>query len=463
MMVRVFGHYVSRAYLMLGVAEFLASILALWYGAHLRFAGPLPELEEGSYPLWYTAVLYAVLLIASMVSVGMYQRGLRPSGGLLVRIGLSFLFASMAMSLVFYAVPGLFVGRGVIAYAMLISLLSILLLRNFFYHAASEDIRKHRVLVVGSGKHAQQILDREAESDTFAVVACVQLHDGEDTVPKVLCIQPKGTLLDSAVEHDADELVIAVDDRRRRLPVHELLDCKMAGIAVLDLPSFFEKEAACIRIDMLTPGWLLTSSGFRVRGLGQYGKRLFDLTGALLGIVLTAPLMLVTTMAILWESGWRGPVFYHQTRVGMNGNPFRLHKFRSMRTDAEADGVARWAQANDDRVTPVGRFIRKTRLDELPQLFNVLRGEMSLVGPRPERPEFVNQFNHKIPFYNERHRVRPGVTGWAQLSYQYGSSEDDAREKLQYDLYYVKNTSFFLDLIILLETVEVVLWGKGAR
>jgi lipopolysaccharide/colanic/teichoic acid biosynthesis glycosyltransferase len=173
--------------------------------------------------------------------------------------------------------------------------------------------------------------------------------------------------------------------------------------------------------------------------------------------------MLLTAIAIVWESGGRGPVLYHQTRVGKNGRHFRLHKFRSMRTDAEADGVARWAKANDDRVTRVGRFIRKTRLDELPQLFNVLRGEMSLVGPRPERPQFVEEFSHKIPFYNERHRVRPGLTGWAQLSYAYGASEDDAREKLQYDLYYVKNTSFFLDLIILLETVEVVLWGKGAR
>jgi len=463
MMVRVFGHYVSRAYLKLGLAEFLVCVVSLWLGALVRFQGTLPELEEGAYPLSYTAILYAVLLIAAMVAVGMYQRGLRPSGGLLVRIGLSFLFASMAMSLSFYAVPGLLVGRGVIAYAMLFSLLGILLLRSLFYRTAGEDVRKHRVLVVGSGQHAQQILDYEAASDSFVVVGCVQLHDGEDTVPVARRVTLEGPLLEAAVQHDADELVIAVDDRRRRLPVQELLDCKMAGIAVLDLPSFFEKETACIRIDMLTPGWLLTSTGFRVRGLGQYGKRLFDLLGALLGILLTAPLMLLTAIAILWESGWQGPVFYHQTRVGLNGRPFRLHKFRSMRTDAEADGKARWAQANDDRVTRVGRFARKTRLDELPQLFNVLRGEMSLVGPRPERPEFVEQFNHKIPFYSERHRVRPGVTGWAQLCYQYGSSEDDARQKLQYDLYYVKNTSFFLDMIILLETVEVVLWGKGAR
>jgi sugar transferase (PEP-CTERM system associated) len=463
MMVRVFGHYVSRAYLLLGLGEFLACTVALVAGAYLRFQGPPEVLAEDTYPLWYTAVLYAALVVASMISVGMYQRGLRPSGGLLVRIGLSFLFASMAMSMFFYAVPGLFVGRGVMVNALLISLVLILGLRVFFDRTLGEDLRKHRVLVLGTGNHAQQILEREADSDTFMVVGFVQLHDAEDVIPQARRVSLQGSLLDCAVQRDADEMVMAVDDRRRRLPVHDLLDCKMAGITVMDMPSFFEKEAACIRIDMLTPGWLLTSSGFRVRGLGQYGKRLFDFSGALLGIVLAAPLMLLTAIAILWESRGRGPVFYHQTRVGRNGHHFRLHKFRSMRTDAEADGVARWATTNDDRVTRVGRFIRKTRLDELPQLFNVLRGEMSLVGPRPERPQFVEEFSHKIPFYNERHRVRPGLTGWAQLSYAYGASEDDAREKLQYDLYYVKNTSFFLDLIILLETVEVVLWGKGAR
>jgi lipopolysaccharide/colanic/teichoic acid biosynthesis glycosyltransferase len=173
--------------------------------------------------------------------------------------------------------------------------------------------------------------------------------------------------------------------------------------------------------------------------------------------------MVLVALAILIESGGRGSVFFHQTRVGLNGKKFRVHKFRSMRMDAEADGVARWASKNDSRITRVGAFIRKTRLDELPQVFNVLRGEMSLVGPRPERPEFIEQLSKEIPFYDERHRVKPGLTGWAQLSYQYGSTTDDARHKLEFDLYYVKNASFFLDLIVLLETVEVVLWGKGAQ
>lgn len=463
MMVRVFGHYVSRAYLMLGLVEFVASLLSLVFGAYLRFDGDLSRLEEGGYSLWYTALLFAGLLSASMVSVGLYQRGLRLSGGLLVRIGLSFLFASMAMSLLFYAIPGLFVGRGVLGYALLIALLALLILRAIFYRTAGEDIRKHRVLVLGTGKHAQMVRELAGISDSFLVAGFVQLNDTEDEIEASYRMNLNGPLLEAAVAREVDEIVIAVDDRRRRLPLQELLDCKMSGITVLDLPTFFEKEAACIRIDMVTPGWLLNATGFRGMGAGQYGKRAFDLIGASLVLLMTWPFMLCTALAILAESGWRGPVFYHQTRVGLNGRTFRLHKFRSMRTDAESDGKARWAKVGDDRVTRVGRFIRKTRLDELPQLINVLRGEMSLVGPRPERPEFVDEFSKKISFYDERHRVMPGLTGWAQLCYAYGSSEDDAREKLQYDLYYVKNISFFLDMIILLETVEVVLWGKGAR
>jgi sugar transferase (PEP-CTERM system associated) len=237
----------------------------------------------------------------------------------------------------------------------------------------------------------------------------------------------------------------------------------MNGIQVLDLLSFFEKEIALIPIDILHPSWIFFSSGFRLGGLAQYGKRVLDLIGSVLILLVASPFMLLVALAIWIESGFKGPIFYHQNRVGLNGRQFHVHKFRSMYTDAEADGKPRWAQANDSRVTKVGALIRKTRLDELPQVYNVLRGEMSLVGPRPERPQFVEELSREIPFYDERHRVKPGVTGWAQLCYEYGSTIDDAKQKLEYDLYYVKNASLFLDLIILLETVEVVLWGRGAR
>jgi sugar transferase (PEP-CTERM system associated) len=297
----------------------------------------------------------------------------------------------------------------------------------------------------------------------FSVVGYVQLSDAETQIPEDRRVQPDRPLLDFIVEHEIDELVIAPDDRRRSLPVDEILDCKMSGIQVLDLLSFFEKEIALIPIDILHPSWIFFSSGFRLGGLAQYGKRLLDLLGATLILVLFSPIMLLVALAIWVESGFKGSIFYHQERVGLNGRRFFVHKFRSMREDAESDGRPRWAEQNDSRITRVGAVIRRLRFDELPQVFNVLRGEMSLVGPRPERPHFVAELAKDIPFYNERHRVKPGVTGWAQLCFEYGSTVDDAKQKLEYDLYYVKNSSLFLDLIILLETVEVVLWGRGAR
>jgi sugar transferase (PEP-CTERM system associated) len=369
----------------------------------------------------------------------------------------------MAMSMLFYAVPELLLWRGVMAIAMLASLVGILGLRLVYFRVVSPEASSHRVLVLGSGRQARMIYDLERPGEPFVVIGYVRLSEAENEVPQERQIDLDQPLLTYVVQNDIDELVVAPDDRRRRLPVEEILDCKMSGIKVLDLLSFFEKETSRINIDILHPSWIFFSEGFQLGGVGQYAKRLFDILGASLILLLGSPLMLGVALAILLESRGRGPIFFSQTRVGLNGQPFRVHKFRSMRTDAEADGVARWATKNDSRITRVGAFIRKTRLDEMPQAFNVLRGDMSLVGPRPERPEFVSQLAKEIPFYDERHRVKPGLTGWAQLSYAYGASLDDARMKLQYDLYYVKNASVFLDLVILLETVEVVLWGKGAH
>ena len=268
-------------------------------------------------------------------------------------------------------------------------------------------------------------------------------------------------LLAIADDEDIDEIVIAPDDRRGNINFGAILDCKIAGYHVVDLLSFFEREAGLLPVNILQPGWLVYSDGFRLAGMAQVFKRWFDVFASLTLLIVTWPFFLLTTLAIIIESGWGAPVLYRQVRVGLNGQPFSVIKFRSMRTDAEKDGKARWAQVNDDRITRVGKFIRKVRIDELPQLYNVLKGEMSFVGPRPERPEFVSSFSETIPFYAERHRVKPGITGWAQLCYPYGSSYEDAIEKLQYDLYYIKNYSSFLDLLIMLQTVEVVLWGKG--
>jgi sugar transferase (PEP-CTERM system associated) len=260
-----------------------------------------------------------------------------------------------------------------------------------------------------------------------------------------------------------DEIVVAMDDRRREFPVRELLDCRLAGVEIVDLVSFLERETGRVHLDVLNPSWIIFSEGFRRDGLRQASKRAFDVVASFALVLVTWPFMLFTAIAILIEDGVRAPILYRQRRVGLDGHDFDVLKFRSMRTDAERDGKARWATGSDDRVTRVGRFIRKVRIDELPQFFNVLRGDMSFVGPRPERPQFVAELSDSIPYYAERHCAKPGITGWAQICYPYGASEKDSLEKLQYDLYYLKNQSLLFDMMILLQTVEVVLLGKGGR
>jgi sugar transferase (PEP-CTERM system associated) len=269
-------------------------------------------------------------------------------------------------------------------------------------------------------------------------------------------------LAETARRHNIDEVVVAVKERRGGvLPLRELLDCKLAGVKVLDLSSYYERSLGQLRIDSLHASWMIFGEGFRQGRLGTFVKRAFDIASASVMLALAAPVMLFTTLAIIFETGF--PVLYRQERVGQGGRVFNVIKFRSMRVDAERDGRPRWATANDDRVTRVGRVIRKLRIDELPQLFNVLNGDMSMVGPRPERPFFVDQLSRQIRFYAARHSVKPGITGWAQVRYQYGASVDDAVQKLQYDLYYVKNHTLFLDIVVLFETVGVVLSGENAH
>ncbi|MGB5202440.1 MAG: TIGR03013 family XrtA/PEP-CTERM system glycosyltransferase [Sedimenticolaceae bacterium] len=463
MMIRLFGHYVSKLYLLLGVAEFVVIFYSMVAGYYMRFS--IAGMSLGAVPetLSYTAMAYAGAMLISMISVGLYQRGLPFSAGLLVRIGLSFLIANVAMSVVFYTFPDLAVWRGVMAFAMLFTFAGVLGLRTLFFRLTHAEQQSNTVLVLGTGRQAKMIADLEPQQPGFRVVGYIPVNAQETDIPAERWLPHDRRLSDLVLDHEVDEIVIAPDDRRLRLPVDEILDCKMSGTMVLDLLSFFEKETSRIKLDVLQPSWIFFSDGFHLGGLAQYSKRVLDLIVASIIFLVTWPLMLLVALAILIESGGRGPVLFHQVRVGLNGKEFRVHKFRSMRNDAEADGVARWATKNDTRITRVGATIRKSRLDELPQVFNVLLGEMSLVGPRPERPEFVEQLAKKIPFYHERHRVKPGLTGWAQLSYPYGATIEDARHKLEFDLYYVKNASAFLDLIILLETVEVVLWGKGAH
>jgi sugar transferase (PEP-CTERM system associated) len=336
--------------------------------------------------------------------------------------------------------------------------------RVYASHTTAQSRLRSRILIFGTGAAARTVGNTLRASDPHAqVVGYYQSPtEAQLEVPRAEVIGQGLGLTQAAREHAVDEIVVALTERRGgSMPLRELLDCKLSGIKVVDIATHFEKTLAQIKISHVNAGWLVFGDGFNQGVMRSAIKRVTDIIFAAAIMAVTWPIMLITAIAIRLES--RGPVLYKQERVGLNGQPFSVVKFRSMRTDAEKDGKPRWATLNDDRVTRVGRFIRKVRIDELPQLFNVLRGEMSMVGPRPERQFFVDELIAKIPYYAVRHSVKPGVTGWAQVRYEYGSTIEDSVEKLQYDLYYVKNNTLFLDLLIMLETVAVVLTGKGAR
>jgi len=329
----------------------------------------------------------------------------------------------------------------------------------------NEDIFKRHVLIYGAGVSASRLLQlrRNADQRGFKVMGFVAAGNEPSAVPIERLLDADRPLAELVARYQIDEIVVAMDDRRRQFPFKELLACRLAGVEVTELVTFLERETGKVYLDLLNPSWIIFGSGFRRDIARHYSERGLDLLASFGLLVITAPVMALTALAIKMEDGLRAPVLYGQQRVGYGGRLFEVLKFRSMRVDAEKDGGAQWARPNDDRVTRVGRLIRRSRIDELPQLLNVLGGHMSFVGPRPERPEFVQQLATSIPYYQERHSVKPGITGWAQLCYPYGASEQDAIEKLQYDLYYVKNHGLIFDILILLQTVEVILLGKGAR
>lgn len=337
--------------------------------------------------------------------------------------------------------------------------------RYLFLRVVDLDVLKRRILVLGTGQKAERIQSfmQKAENSVFARLTYLPVVDEPvltDATNTLMSLAQHNKPLRILVEEmGIDELVVATDDRRG-LPTAELLDAKLSGITISDYLDFYEREARRIDLDALSPSWFIYSDGFASGAFHYAAKRSFDIlvSAAVLGFAL--PVMLMVALLIRFDS--RGPIFYRQVRTGLNGEPFTLFKFRSMRADAERDGP-QWAALSDNRVTRIGTFIRKTRIDELPQVFCVLRGDMSFIGPRPERPFFVESLIQHVPYYGERHRMKPGITGWAQVNYPYGASIADAKEKLSYDLYYTKNFSLFLDILILLQTIRVVLVPEGVR
>jgi sugar transferase (PEP-CTERM system associated) len=466
MRVRLLGQYLQISTVVLVVLEAVLFFFALIVAALLRFDLNTAAVRHSVGVLWPRGLLFSLTVVSSVLAFGLYSARQRArSVGILVRATAAVAAGTAVTAVCFYLFPDLEIGRGVLGIAALLAVAAAATSRLGFRYLVGETPFKRRVLVFGAGKAAAAVakLRRRSDQRGFIPVGFVPT-DGEDVaVPVERLRDSTRGLFNLCAEYSIDEVVVAMDDRRREFPLRDLLECRLAGIDVTELLTFLERETGRVRIDVLNPSWMIFGEGFRRGSLRLITSRALDLIASSMILVLTSPVMLVVAFAIKLEDGWRAPIFYRQARVGLAGRAFALLKFRSMRSDAEASGEAQWAQKHDPRVTRVGSVTRKLRIDELPQLINVLRGEMSLVGPRPERPEFVEQLAERIPYYVQRHTIKPGITGWAQLCYQYGSSEHDALEKLQYDLYYIKNNSLLFDLSIILQTVEVVFLGKGAR
>ena len=438
--------------------------------------GIVSEITSSSVPTIGDVTLYiglfTFLVIVSALSVGLYESKLRETfRGIIRRIFVSVALGYFVMEIL---------GNTFLAYIDLhqyflpiaagLCIVALVIFRYFINRLGLLGLGQTKIVVIGAGERASIIekrMRREVDRFGFELLGFIPIpgDNREEGIQneKLVHVKVDENFRNFIADNDIDEVVIACDQRRGTLPVEILYDCRLRGVEVTDLLDFMERETGQIVVNLMYPSWVIYSNGFNsqnyLRDALDYGMNSLL---AFVVLMFTWPFMLLTALIIYFEdnSGVKASVFYKQERVGLNGKLFNIIKFRSMRPDAEKDG-AKWATTNDDRVTRVGQFIRKYRIDELPQLLNVFRGEMSFIGPRPERPQFVEQLIREIPYYNQRHNVKPGLAGWAQLNYPYGASVEDSMEKLKFDLYYVKHQSLMLDILILIRTVEVVLFGKG--
>ena len=457
----VFRQGVSTATLLQLLADlswlFVAGIVVIRFNEQL--AVPLQSVVA-------PALVFATVIVLLNIAFGMYRRADKlTSSTYLVRM---LLVPAIGVPLAYLIVSALPTGRLLqnnLGMAVLVAIGGLLLIRHLLVLPLMANLAPHRVLVLGTGPEARLVEASLSAANLpgMNLVGFFALDKvGEMAVSPQRVIARGGPLEQAVRQLKINEIIVAVRQQRGGvLPLRSLLDCRLDGVRVTDLSRFFERVHGQVPIESLKVSWLIYGNGYRQNWRRTFMKRVFDIIAAAFLLVLTLPIMLMAALLILFEDG--GPVIYRQKRVGARGATFTLLKFRSMRKNAEMDGKASWAAVNDSRITQVGKFLRRTRIDELPQLLNVLRGEMSFVGPRPERPEFVAMLTEQIPFYAVRHSVKPGLTGWAQVRYSYGATVEQSVKKLEYDLYYVKNHTLVLDLVILLETVRVVLLGEGAR
>ncbi|MEN3747164.1 TIGR03013 family XrtA/PEP-CTERM system glycosyltransferase [Sphingomonas sp. HF-S3] len=462
-MVRLFKHYVPNAVLLLGILDMILLGIAGEIGWVWR-QHQLDSLPGSAMTRLPQLITFALTLEVAMISVGVYRaeslQSLRQAmARLIVSISLGILF----LSAIFFLIPPLSLWRSNLLYAMCLSIVLLLVLRLLLGKALGSQAFKRRIVVLGAGPRAERlkVLSKRPGS-AFAVVGYVAMSESNRIIPEAIARDAIYNLADHVVLLNASEVVLALEERRNALPLKDLLRIKTTGVHVNEISTFLERETGRVDLQSVNPSWLIFSDGFSSgRMFSSAFKRLFDIAASLMLLVLALPIILLASLAVKLDS--RGPAFYRQRRVGLYGQGFDIIKLRSMRIDAEVPGQAVWAEKDDPRITRVGRILRTTRIDELPQCWSVLKGEMSFVGPRPERPQFVDDLEQQLPFYAERHMVKPGITGWAQINYHYGASTEDSRQKLEYDLYYAKNYSPFLDLLILLQTIRVVLFPEGVR
>ena len=461
-MIRLFKHYIPHAVMLLGILDFALLVVASEAAWQLRAnqIGMDPGPIEGR---WIPLVGSASVVWLAMIAVGVYGpyalRSLRFAGArLLVAISLGII----ALATIDWILPGETFWRSTLLYAMGLAIFVLVADRLLLNSFLGSSAFRRRVMVLGAGDRAQRLRDLSEKPESgFVIVSYIAMGEPERVVEEAIAREAIHDLGRFVENLGVSEVVLALQERRNSLPLSDLLRIKTKGVHVNDFSSFLERETGRVDLDTVNPSWLIFSDGFSSgRMLSSAVKRLFDIVASIILLALTFPIILIFALIVKLDS--KGPAFFRQERIGLFGQPFHLIKLRSMRVDAEKDG-AKWAAENDDRITRVGRFIRKVRIDELPQTWSVLKGEMSFVGPRPEVPKFVNDLQKEIRFYQERHMVKPGITGWAQINYPYGASTEDSRKKLEYDLYYAKNYTPFLDFVILLQTVRVILWPEGAR
>lgn len=462
-MIRLFKHYVPNTVLLLGLLDVILLVAAGELGWQLRAhqiafdAGPvidrIPQLAS-----------FTLVIETAMVALGVYgAEALQSLRHALVRLIVSIALGVLGLSVLYFLLPPIGFWRSNLLYAAASALVLLLMMRILLGKTLGSQAFKRRIVVLGAGPRAMRLKQlSKAPGSSFAVVGYVAMSEANRVIPEAIARDAIYNLADHVVLLNASEVVLALEERRNALPLKDLLRIKTTGVHVNEISTFLERETGRVDLDSVNPSWLIFSDGFSSgRMMSGLFKRLFDIVASLILLVVAMPLVLITAVLIKLES--RGPALYRQLRVGLYGQPFHVLKLRSMRQDAEAPGEAVWAEKDDPRITRIGRIIRKIRVDELPQCWSVLKGEMSFVGPRPERPQFVEDLEQQLPYYAERHMVKPGITGWAQINYPYGASIDDARQKLEYDLFYAKNYSPFLDLLILLQTARVILFPSGAR